>query len=352
MSDQHDSNEAFIRRLRAMRNMTVDRGASVEEAANAAAMVQRMLAERGMTLAEIAGRDTEPGAASRAEKREKTKHDRAAMYKYQRDLMEALANNNFCMYFLDEEWAMSFGKERRVKRHVLLGRESNVIGTTMTYDYLVETMDRLLPYTGMEKRGKEALIWLEGCASRLVERLNDLRRQMAAESEKKKAEEEKRRQHPAYASSGTALVTLDDVYGSEEDLNTDAQYGYEPGTTARERREREAKSAAAKAKCDALVAAGKSYDVAYWMAYCGYSEQKAIETEAASKKRDEENAKRERKNEQRRARSGGGFRSRWTNADQRDYERRNSPVFAEGRKTGDKISLNKQVGSDPAKKLR
>ena len=174
--------------------MALSKSSNEHEAALAAQRCQELLAEHNLSMAEI-------GAAGESKtqvsgKREKTPHDKSAMYKYQTELMEALAKNNFCMYWISEQWKADpkgsklryfhttdftdqnkYEKGRIAKVHILLGREDNVMVTRMMYDYLVETMDRLLPWQGMEKRGKEALLWLAGCTETLVGRLDEQRRQ-------------------------------------------------------------------------------------------------------------------------------------------------------------------------------
>lgn len=212
-----DTNDALMAKVRKLLAVNAAAGATEAEAATAATLVQNLLTAHNLTMAQV-----EAAAPQAAAKRTKAQSDRAAMYKYQQTLMAVLAANNFCKHFLVTVKAESFGKTRSVKRHVILGREANVQVTLLTYDYLIAAMDRLLPYTGMEKRGKDALLWLEGCTDRLTHRLRQKRREAEQASPAPSA--------PGGA-PGTAL-TLVDVYASEESLNEDFHRGLPAGTTA------------------------------------------------------------------------------------------------------------------------
>ena len=317
------------------------------EAANAAAMAQQLAADYNLELAQLeldGGSDAPAGG-----KREKTQVDHSAMYKYQRDLMGAIAGTHFCRHFIVEVHAMSFGKMRCVKRHVLLGRDVNVKAAIMVYDYLIETMDRLLPYTGMEKRGRSALLWLEGCSDRLGVRLRDKRHAMEEEGKRRRAEEETRSKHPGAAPSGNALV-LSDVYSSEDDFNNDYIRGVPPGTTARERKEREARyeaqQAERQAKRQRLIDAGYSDEMARLMAN-GYPEREAEEILARERARlnaiaappkPETDAQR-RKRQEREARQERDSERRYWKAN----ARARTAEYQAGSRTGANIGLDDQI---------
>lgn len=325
--------DRLVRIIQGLMNKTVENGASEQEAAIAAEKVQTLLEDYNLDMDQI--------ATSKSDTRGKQAHTAAAMYKYQRELMKRIAEMNFCMHWLDETNAMSFGKMRTVKRHILLGRKANVVGTTLMYDYLVSTMDRLLPYTGMEKRGKAALLWLEGCSDRLQVRLVEARREREAEAARRATEEATRARHPGAApSTGTAL-TIVDVMQNETDLNWDAHMGFEPGTTTRARlehvakmavyrAEREAKEAAAVVVELALVASGMSQSDA-WHVARGYDVPKPVET-----KPETDAQRRKRKEREERA-----YRNSYR-PDPRAV-RRSTAEYQAGSGVGDTISLNQQV---------
>lgn len=330
MSDANTSQ--IVDRLRKLKALHDHPGTPEHEAAAAAEAMQRILAEHNLSLAYL-----ETSTTVQAERRTREQHGRAAMYNYQQNLMKALARNNFCQHWLDEIVTKSNGKTRRVKRHMLLGRESNVTATKLMYDYLTDTMERVLPYTGMERRGRAAMAWLDGCSDRLVERLDALRAKMEEESERRAQEEKARSRHPASAPTANALIVLSDVYGTEDDLNQDFRYGYEPGTTARKRRERAAKDAARDEKVKTLQATGLPYDVAWAMVTWNWTREKAEEQVKEWKKQ--------------RARSERRYQSSWTRADERSHRRKSSAEYAAGRATGDDIGLDGQIDRDDRKTL-
>lgn len=319
--------------------MALSKSPNQHEAELAAQRCQDLLAEHNMSMAEI---ESIPNY-TRTDKREKTAHKAAAMYQYQRDLMKAIAKNNFCFHWIEErfkpdpkgkpQWVD--GREQRgryAKAHMLLGREENVVGTQMMYDYLTETMDRLLPYQGMDKRGKDALLWLAGCTESLVDRLDEQRRQKEAETRRKSEEMAK--------SGETGLVRLSDVYQTEDDLNTDARYGYEPGTTARQRAESMARQHVCEMKEEELVLQGTDANDAWYVARGFNIPNKEAVVVVESKK--ETDAQR-RKREEREARERAKRREKWDRQYHQEAARRNDPAYRGGKSTGQEISLNKQV---------
>ena len=327
------------------------------EASTAASLAQQLAADYNMELAalELMGTSDAPLGG----KREKKSHDRAAMYLFQRTLMAAIATTNFCKHFVVEEHAQSFGKQRKVKRHVLLGRDINVRATIMMYDYLMDTMDRLLPYQGMQKRGREALLWLDGCATRLRDRLQEKREEMQRETEAKKREEDARSKHPGSAPSGNALV-LSDVYSSEEDFNNDYMNGWEPGTTARRRKEwqagyeaRMAEQIARQAEKRArLISVGYSGEILDLLMQ-GYDESAALEV-IKDREKDRRRAEKPETEEQTRKRHEREERQN------RDYYYRQAranrkysdPAYQAGAQAGTNIGLDTQVGGDVRKGIK
>ena len=218
MSTASDSLIAKIQKLLALAR---DMRGNENEAAVAMSKVQELLAAHNLNMAEL--ELAAPRSTDTLKARVKTPVDGSAMYEYQRSLMRVIAKTHFCMYFTGETKRESFGKTRTVRQHVLLGSEVNILASRLLYTYLVETFDRLLPYTGMEKRGRDALAWLLGCSERMQERLL-----ASHEAQLREAGSSA----PAHGGQQLALV---DVFQTEEDLNKDACYGCEPGTTTRKR---------------------------------------------------------------------------------------------------------------------
>lgn len=320
------------------------------EATSAAAMVQRLLQERGLTLAHVearGGQSADPNQAAR----DKTTTDRRALYLWQQRLMAAIARNNFCLHRLEEVWAMDRGKNRKSKRHMLIGRPINIRVTLLAYDYLVATIRRLAGEDGFghAEREKDHHIFLDAAVIRLKERLDEQREAREEEDERRKKEAAATRRHPsaAPAEPGTALV-LTDVYGSEEELNQDRLHGLEPGTTSAARREREARQEEARqreirreAHQEQLEKDGVPYPKSYYMA-CGYSEDRAQALHDEYEKDQADAAKREAKRSKARTHNySSNYRE--SAKDRSEWERQQSPAYKAGSKAGDRVNLDQQI---------
>jgi hypothetical protein len=308
-----DTTDVLIRRIQKLLALT---GSPNEhEAQSAAAKVQELLAAHGLEMAEVQARQAKGGTTiSAPEARVKEALQSSAMYSYQQDLMRSIAANNFCYYLLTERTKedprAKYGT-RRVKTHTLIGSHLNVTVATLMYDYLIQTMDRLLPWQGTEKRGKQALLWLAGCSDRLQYRLTKLR-----ETEEQ-AQEEKRQASP----TANALVTLKDVHGSEQDLNADFLYNREPGTTARNRAIRDAewkRTMAERSHLPVTVVKARP------------------ETKAEQRKRE---------NQQKRWQEQSDRRYR------KFYAKMSTEAYRMGSTAGQDIGLDRQVDHVPAKKI-
>jgi Protein of unknown function (DUF2786) len=327
----------IIERLKKLIAMA-DRGTE-HEAAIASERMQELLQEFNLTRADIESKGDEQVENALTAKREKLEHDRSAMYQYQRDLMQTIAGNNFCMYFLrtstkpDPRGKLAiWSKEKedyiaakRVKSHLLIGRSENVQATILMYDYLIDTMHRLLPFQGRERLETPAKLWLAGCAETLCERLMKQRTGKEAKQE----------------TDGTpGLVRLADLYGDEEDLNRDFRLGQEPGTTARERREREIEKAAIEQKEKDLIAGGMDRDDA-WHVARGEEVPKSREPAQVRKETPSERARREAAEERRDWREDARYRREaW-----KEMSKRNHPSFRQGRKQGSDIGLGGALGA-------
>lgn len=257
---------------------------------------------------------------------------RGGLYNWQRNLWNQAAALNFCKY-----WSIRGTTAGSQYEHELLGSRANVIATQIMANYLQEAIERLAQnWVRTNRPGKsvfikEAIAFREGVAERLVNRIWELRQQRLREEEAKvKAE------RAANAEAGifteNALV-IQDVINTEEDLNNDHLYGWEPGTSARNRvadkaRQRAAEEAAAKAL----------KEQAEWDA--------AHPEEAAARKAKEEVEYKRRQKE---------FWDRMQNKRTRkmtaEEERRRLGSFREGYDKGDSISLDKQMDHKPTKRL-
>lgn len=332
--------------------LAVQRSTNHEGEANAAAaLIQKLLQDHGLEMAQV-----EAASGTKAkDDRNRIKTDRRAMFKWQRDLMEALAKNHFCMYFISEIDAHDGRKSRKSKQHVLLGRSVYVAATLSLYDYLVIAIKRAADEQGYKHEAateKMHHMFIEGAIERLVDRLRDIRDEREREEARKREEARTRARHPSAAPTSGTDIVLSEVYQTENDLNEDFQRGWEPGTTARKRAESEAKRAAQDALYEKLKNEGVPDDVAYYMAYAGYKREQAESIVAANKESEKRWAAEEAKRAKRSSRSRSSGSSRGpSQADMREWERRNSPAYKSGSKTADSISLNTQVGSDRKRRL-
>jgi hypothetical protein len=208
-------------------------------AAAASAKVQALLSEYNLEMSQVLETDDDADVNPDA-MRENVDLGIVTASSWQNDLLSAIAGNNFCLHISRREYDEAKGGATDRRTHRLIGRAVNVTTTRQIYSYLAATMERLNPYT--DKRTKSHRSWLDGCTSRLGARLYDQR--CASESASLAAAREK--QGDAPRGNGSDIV-LSDVYSSEDDLNYDYHYSKEPGTTARERKEREARYAAERA---------------------------------------------------------------------------------------------------------
>lgn len=304
-------------------------GASETEMTLAAEKATALLQEHNLTLARIEAGGTKADSGTR-EKRSTARH---AMYAWERSLMEHVAELNFCINFIVKEkdpTKAAKWQHQMCPRHHLVGRKINVDITIQMFDYLVAAMRRLAQDAGFSgaPSQKGFHVWMEGCSSRLTERLREKLRVRLAEDEARK------NAGPAPNGSHKELV-LSDVYGDEKDQNNDVRNGYPPGTTSARRREANERYMRQRAEHDRLVAEGVNDTVAWYQAY-GYGADRATELAAGFIRRSSRRARRTKD---------------WSAANERYYQKVNSAEYKAGRAAGDTIGLDEQVGSASAPKI-
>lgn len=218
-------NNDVIRKIQLLLNLGQRSAGNETEASAAMDKAMELMTKYNLDMAVI----TTAAATEKkvVEKREEAKLDRSAMYEWQRKLCKAIAEANFCWYwdtnhrerhtYLERQRANQRGYEeeiwRYVRRHVILGRESNVIAVRIMYDYLVEAMAQLSPYKAGEHMSKASNSWKEGCAARLVQRIERKAYEMNHPRETAEADTRK-----------MGLVLVD--YGEKEfAANYDARFG-------------------------------------------------------------------------------------------------------------------------------
>lgn len=239
MNGSTNIDQNTIERIQKLLALANHKNTNENEAALAMQRVQEILSAYNLSMAEVESVAAKKEGHQKSDaSRKKDVVDKSAMYTYQRDLMSAIAHAHYCLYFVGHKGDYN-KKGRYVQRkyHILVGREANVITAKLMFDYLNSTIDDLVnqEYPPPTNLCKSAVSWREGCARRLVERLHEKRE----EADRIQAEEATAHAQQA-RQPGTAIVLLSDVRANEGDFNLDFYYGYEPGTIARQRAEREA----------------------------------------------------------------------------------------------------------------
>jgi Protein of unknown function (DUF2786) len=316
--------EAVIAKVRKLLAMA-EGNANENEAAVAAAKAQELLEAYNLDIT-IVNRRTGKHAA----RDDKTRA--GGLYKWQRELWNAIATMNFCKYYFYR--GLSAGSQYE---HQLIGSKANVISTEVMGQYLEHTIERLArQWVNANRPGKsifikEAIAYREGVAANLSNRLWTLRYEHLKEQEAaRKAERE--RNKAAGINTENALV-LQDVINSEEDLNTDYINKWEPGTAAKQRVQREARQAAAEAEAARLLREQAEWDAAHPEEARARKEREA----AKSAREYEEWSKRQSKQ-----------RGRKETAEEK---RRRMPSFRTGYQDGDNVQLNKQIDKNSPKRL-
>lgn len=351
MSNGTHISDALIERARKLIAMTMERGASEAEAATATRILQQMMAEHNLSLAHIeaSGGSTATGGG----KRTRENVGRRQVYKWQRGLMAAVAQMNFCKSL--ERYHSRMRGPSIFDGYDLIGRVDNVTTATLMFDYLLETIERLARAEVNDDPTqfftRYAHSFKKGCADRLVERLRRQRDEIVAEQEKAAKEAAARSRHPGAAPT-TLPALLSDIFTSEADLNNDLENGWEPGTTAARRAKNAAEQAASEAERERRMAEaraqGLSEDAAWYYAY-GYTLEKAIEMAkpTAPKLEKPETAKQREARQRREQRESDSYWRR----QQREESRLDQGAYRKGHRAGDDISLARQVSNGNQSKI-
>lgn len=338
---QQPVSDAIVRKIQNLLNLAERPGTEAEGAA-AMALAQDILAKYNLDLATVQDKVVAGGTAERTAeaKRDYTVIKRSAMYTWQQKLMRALAEANYCNYWVvevkeprtvfteDLRWKMeNWGKDdpdnpykfRLVKRHRVLGRMVNNTAVLVMADYLFDTIERLMPFPRKQMLSQEAVFWREGCVAQLCERIT------AKAEAMRKAD---------YATQGEAAystaIQVADLARKEEAANYDHQWG--AGAWALKEAQNKAWS--------------EKYNDEYWeeLARKQDAERKAL----LAAETPEQKAKREK----REARERDAAHRRW----EREYEKsdlkQSSDAFRAGRKAGKDINLNGQLSTSSTKSLK
>lgn len=299
-----------IKKLFALGNR--DKNSNEAEASAAMAKAQELLTKYNLDLKAI--QDSAPASAAGAAvtgKRERVHINRSAMYNWQKNFWRALAEANFCWHWVTDARAKTNkGDNRWVKRHVILGAEVNVAAVTMMGEYLTEVIERELPYENRERLSKSALSWREGCAERLIERIQAKQEEMKTEGVKSEGT----------VSTALAVRNLEEV---EYRANYDARYG--EGAWVRNQKW--------EAEYEAGRAARAEQDRLRWARQDAEKAEKLAKETSAQKAKREEREQRAAEREARRER-----RERYKELDRLDYT-----AYSSGKRAANKINLDDQL---------
>lgn len=230
------------------------------EAAAATAKAQELLTAYNLDMATV--EQASGGKSKRADEKMS-----GGLYKYQRDLWQAVAGLNFCLYW--NQYAFDPDKTGRsrspydgsiVKRkggyrfeHRVVGRQVNVVATRHMAEYLEQTIERLtrerLHGDGTQFFTRWAINFREGMAAKIIEKVNARRRKtLSAERRARAAAQAAATAAGRDGASTATALTLSTYIDSETDANLDFIHG--EGYSARKAANRAAQ-AKARAEADA-----------------------------------------------------------------------------------------------------
>lgn len=340
----------IIERIQKLMNVKQERGASEAEAAMAAKLVQQLLAEHNLSMAAI---DRAGGTADAGGKRVKDQAGFKQVYKWQQRLMRKVAEANYCTALIRHEWVDKGGSQGLkyvFDGYDLIGRVDNVTTVKLMFEYLLQAIERLaresVDNDPTRYFTREAHSFKEGCADRLMERVEEQFEEMVQAQEQRAREQQAAARHPGAAPTGTAVaILLRDVAQDERDFNEDVRLGLEPGTTRRNREERKAREEQRirerDAKMESLMAQGIGKEVAWYMVN-GYSREEA--ENFANPRLSGEPARPKTKREQEREEAADRrYYEREARRQARENARLDRSAYRRGEAAGDTVSLNRQI---------
>lgn len=331
--------------------LSKDAGATEAEASLAAEKAQELMTEHNLSMANI---EASGGKSGEEGQRTKDEMEHRQVYKWQRTLMASLAELNFCYC---KELFDYHRHTNSFKGYQLIGRAANVASTRIMFDYLLQTINRLAKEevkNPSEYFTRYAHSFKEGCADRIVERLQQRRATEVAEQEAKRKEEAVRAAHPAAAKSNALVVVLGDYVQDENDLNEDFRRGLEPGTTKARRieweREREQMAAARKVEYERRKAEWLAKDlnidpVRLDYLASGYSPELVDKILAPAKPETEAQARKRREREER-------SNQRYWEQQRRAQKRLDMNGYYRGIDAGNTVGLDRQVNKDSRRHIK
>lgn len=317
--------ETIIRRIQSLLAMGSRQEGNEQEAALAMAKAQEMLAKYNLDAYTVEAANV-GGTKQIEEARTEQLITYSAMYRWQQELWGAISTANFCWHSVVEKRVPHKRKKDKMvwgKRHMVLGRTSNVLAVQLMGEYLCSTIERLLPYPNTERLSRSAISWREGCADRLAARIQ----QQFAES-----------QRPAGTGSSTA-ITLHDVAKREHMANYDAKHG--AGSYARQL-EWEAGSDQRRKTWAEEDRQRKEKEEKEWLEY--------LQNESPEQKKAREREEEKQRIKDARAYERESERSarRWEREHLKEATRLDRSAYKAGAGAGEHISLSKQAGGGKA----
>jgi hypothetical protein len=159
---------SILEKIRKLRALTVERGATEDEAIAAQKAMFTLLAKYNLSISEV---ESKSAKESRAVGQEKVA---AGLFSWEKFLYRSVANLNFCEY-------LSSGHKRI---HIIIGSPANTIATKEMASFLVETICQLAEQAAKGQPAGERWGFLhafrQGCSSRLCERIDEMRQQAIA----------------------------------------------------------------------------------------------------------------------------------------------------------------------------
>lgn len=249
------------------------------EGISAANKAQELLLAYNLDLATI-----ERGSDSG--KREDAKM-KGGLYQYQRDLWEAVAQLNFCLYWNQYVYDKDkVGRRKGTWRderdgvttsvvkvkggynfvHRVVGRVVNTTATRVMAEYLEQTIERLtrerLNGDGSQFFTRWAISYREGIAERVIDKIYERRQeQLSKERREARARDKRAKEAAAAPYSSATTLALSSYTKSENDANWDVIHG--EGWSARQAANRAAEAkAAAEAEAEYIAWAKANPDEA------------------------------------------------------------------------------------------
>lgn len=217
----NDAPQDVLDRIKKLLNLAA-KNPNEHEAASAMAKAQGLMEQ--WNLSEATVERASGGSGKRQEELVE-----GGFFRYQRELWEAIAELNFCVY-----WSQEFRREGGVdrqgrralygRRHKLIGRVVNVQTTIAMAKYLEGTIERLSKerFPG-QKVDNYTMSWRQGMSYRLCEKLEERRQKnLTDEIKRQRAAAEAAKRDGVSVSTALTLGTLAE---QEEAANHDFQYG-------------------------------------------------------------------------------------------------------------------------------